>query len=56
MHRFRTTFSLKVVRTKILSPETAAASLFTLSSTPQAVPMEVNIQQKVTYSSRLKGG
>jgi len=37
--------NLKVDRSKMLSPETAAdAILFTLSTEPQAVPMEVNIQ------------
>lgn len=37
--------SLKVDRTKVLSPETAtAAILFALSCEPQAVPMEVTIQ------------
>lgn len=37
--------SLKVDRTKMLQPETAAeAILFTLSLEPQAIPMEVNIQ------------
>ncbi|MEB3281843.1 MAG: SDR family oxidoreductase [Lyngbya sp.] len=37
--------SLKVDRSKMLSPETAAnAILFALSAEPQAVPMEINIQ------------
>ncbi len=37
--------SLKVDRTKMLSPETAAqAILFALGSEPQAVPLEINIQ------------
>lgn len=37
--------SLKVDRSRMLRPETAAdAILFALSSDPQAVPMEVNIQ------------
>ncbi|UBF26564.1 SDR family oxidoreductase [Kovacikia minuta CCNUW1] len=37
--------SLKVDRTKMLRPETAAdAILYTLSLEPQAVPLEVNIQ------------
>ncbi|NJO40832.1 MAG: SDR family oxidoreductase [Cyanobacteria bacterium CRU_2_1] len=37
--------SLKVDRSKMLRPETAAdAVLFALSAEPQAVPMEVNIQ------------
>ena len=37
--------SLKVDRSKMLSPETAAnAIMFALSADPQAVPMEINIQ------------
>lgn len=37
--------SLKVDRSKMLTPETAAnAILFALSADPQAVPMEINIQ------------
>lgn len=37
--------SLKIDRSKMLSPETAAnAILFALSTEPHAVPMEVNIQ------------
>lgn len=37
--------SLKVDRSKMLSPETAAdAIMFALSAEPQAVPMEINIQ------------
>lgn len=37
--------SLKVDRTKMLRPETAAdAILFALTAEPQAVPMEINIQ------------
>lgn len=37
--------SLKVDRSKMLSPETAAnAILFALTAEPQAVPMEINIQ------------
>jgi short-subunit dehydrogenase len=37
--------SLKVDRTKMLTPETAAeAILFALCAEPQAVPMEINIQ------------
>ncbi len=37
--------SLKVDRSKMLSPETAAnAIIFALSADPQAVPMEINIQ------------
>jgi short-subunit dehydrogenase len=37
--------SLKVDRSKMLSPETAAdAIMFALSAPPQAVPMEINIQ------------
>jgi NADP-dependent 3-hydroxy acid dehydrogenase YdfG len=42
---FWDTISLKVDRTKMLTPETAAnAILFALSADPQAVPMEINIQ------------
>lgn len=42
---FWDTINLKVDRTKMLSPETAAeAILFALSAEPQAVPMEINIQ------------
>jgi short-subunit dehydrogenase len=37
--------NLKVDRTKMLTPETAAeAILFAISAAPQAVPMEINIQ------------
>lgn len=37
--------SLKVDRSKMLAPETAAnAIIFALSANPQAVPMEINIQ------------
>jgi short-subunit dehydrogenase len=37
--------SLKVDRSKMLAPETAAnAIMFALSANPQAVPMEINIQ------------
>jgi short-subunit dehydrogenase len=37
--------SLKVDRTKMLTPETAAqAIMFALNAPPQAVPMEINIQ------------
>ncbi|MBW4651465.1 MAG: SDR family oxidoreductase [Kaiparowitsia implicata GSE-PSE-MK54-09C] len=42
---FWDTVSLKVDRTKMLRPETAAdAILFAIAAEPQAVPMEVNIQ------------
>lgn len=42
---FWDTVSLKVDRSKMLTPETAAnAILFALKADPQAVPMEINIQ------------
>jgi short-subunit dehydrogenase len=42
---FWDTANLKVDRSKMLTPETAAnAILFALSADPQAVPMEINIQ------------
>lgn len=42
---FWDTVSLKVDRTKMLRPDTAAdAILFAIAAEPQAVPMEVNIQ------------
>ena len=42
---FWDTVSLKVDRSKMLTPETAAqAIMFALNAPPQAVPMEINIQ------------
>jgi short-subunit dehydrogenase len=42
---FWDTVSLKVDRSKMLTPETAAgAIMFALKSDPQAVPMEINLQ------------